>query len=292
MEEGWLPYVFSTKNDVLGIEPSHPIFNQPAPPRPQLDPQFPAPYLNLPPPSPYYEFDQPPLPPYKQVKKRKRLTPEKLTILLGVFQKEQKPNAEKRKQLSEQTGMTPREVQVWFQNRRAKMKRERAAEDKRSPMGTSLSARSSPHPPTENELTPLTINVYGPPESHYAHGTSTSSAPLHVDTGAWARPVYTVPSTGFGGFQSESPVSAPTPMSSSSFPYVHLQVGHGNDLVSPSQSSPVLSDGTHGSQPPLNYLNGFVPSTPFSVEHMNRSTNQFDPPASPLPNFGVFYRPS
>ncbi|RKP39676.1 homeobox domain-containing protein, partial [Dimargaris cristalligena] len=56
-------------------------------------------------------------------KKRKRLTPEKLTLLCSVFAHEQKPNAEKRKQLSDQTGMTPREVQVWFQNRRAKYKR-------------------------------------------------------------------------------------------------------------------------------------------------------------------------
>ncbi|KAL0956459.1 hypothetical protein HGRIS_002605 [Hohenbuehelia grisea] len=57
-----------------------------------------------------------------EVKHRKRTTGAQLKVLEGVFKKDTKPNAALRKQLASQLDMTPRGVQVWFQNRRAKEK--------------------------------------------------------------------------------------------------------------------------------------------------------------------------
>ncbi len=52
-----------------------------------------------------------------QVKHRKRTTPEQLGVLERAFDENNKPSAMARKQMAELVGMTPRSVQVWFQNR-------------------------------------------------------------------------------------------------------------------------------------------------------------------------------
>lgn len=57
------------------------------------------------------------------VKHRKRTSKTQLKILEKTFEVNIKPDAVLRNQLSEQLGMTPRSVQVWFQNRRAKQKK-------------------------------------------------------------------------------------------------------------------------------------------------------------------------
>ncbi|KAI5123073.1 hypothetical protein M0805_000507 [Coniferiporia weirii] len=57
-----------------------------------------------------------------EVKHRKRTTRPQLKVLEETFKKETKPNAALRKSLASQLEMTPRGVQVWFQNRRAKEK--------------------------------------------------------------------------------------------------------------------------------------------------------------------------
>ncbi|KAF8633309.1 hypothetical protein AX17_004483 [Amanita inopinata Kibby_2008] len=57
-----------------------------------------------------------------EVKHRKRTTSTQLRALENVFRQDTKPNAAIRNQLAEQLKMTPRGVQVWFQNRRAKEK--------------------------------------------------------------------------------------------------------------------------------------------------------------------------
>ncbi|KAJ1653657.1 hypothetical protein IWQ61_006268 [Dispira simplex] len=161
VEENWMPYMLTPKTDMFSTDPAGgAFFNQPVPPRPPMDPGFPGHYLGIPHHPHCYDYDNHhhhhhQLPPYKQVKKRKRLTPDRLALLVSVFQQEQKPNADKRRQLSEQTGMTPREVQVWFQNRRAKYKRERAIEDKRGPMGTSHSTDTPSPPATDNQGNPV-----------------------------------------------------------------------------------------------------------------------------------------
>ncbi|GJN91698.1 hypothetical protein Rhopal_004721-T1 [Rhodotorula paludigena] len=52
--------------------------------------------------------------------KRKRITPEQLVKLVAIFDTTDSPSYEIRETLSTECGMTNREVQVWFQNRRAK----------------------------------------------------------------------------------------------------------------------------------------------------------------------------
>ncbi|KZV69520.1 homeobox-domain-containing protein [Peniophora sp. CONT] len=51
-------------------------------------------------------------------KKRKRADARQLEVLTAVFARTQFPSTEERIQLGEQLGMTPRTVQIWFQNRR------------------------------------------------------------------------------------------------------------------------------------------------------------------------------
>lgn len=58
-----------------------------------------------------------------EVKHRKRTSKSQLKILEKTFESNKKPDSALRNQLSEQLGMTPRSVQVWFQNRRAKQKK-------------------------------------------------------------------------------------------------------------------------------------------------------------------------
>ncbi|KYQ94316.1 putative homeobox transcription factor [Tieghemostelium lacteum] len=53
-------------------------------------------------------------------KKRKRTSPDQLKILEKIFQSHQHPNLSLRNQLAIDLQMTPRSVQIWFQNRRAK----------------------------------------------------------------------------------------------------------------------------------------------------------------------------
>jgi hypothetical protein len=58
-----------------------------------------------------------------QPKKRQRTSPEQLEILETVYQTEKLPGSDLRKELAVKLKMTPRRVQVWFQNKRAKEKR-------------------------------------------------------------------------------------------------------------------------------------------------------------------------
>jgi len=58
-----------------------------------------------------------------QPKKRQRTSAAQLDVLEKVYQKEKLPSSDLRKELAEKLKMTPRRVQVWFQNKRAKEKR-------------------------------------------------------------------------------------------------------------------------------------------------------------------------
>ncbi|KAG2229986.1 hypothetical protein BDF21DRAFT_428535 [Thamnidium elegans] len=58
-----------------------------------------------------------------QVKaKRKRASPSQLLVLNRVFQTTFFPSTELRIQLGKQLGMSPRTVQIWFQNKRQSMR--------------------------------------------------------------------------------------------------------------------------------------------------------------------------
>ncbi|PCH43820.1 hypothetical protein WOLCODRAFT_144705 [Wolfiporia cocos MD-104 SS10] len=57
-----------------------------------------------------------------EVKHRKRTTRPQLRVLEDHYRRDTKPNAQTRRRLAAELEMTPRGVQVWFQNRRAKTK--------------------------------------------------------------------------------------------------------------------------------------------------------------------------
>ncbi|KAM0755770.1 hypothetical protein T439DRAFT_320480 [Meredithblackwellia eburnea MCA 4105] len=60
--------------------------------------------------------------------KRKRITPEQLEALTGLFEQTDSPSFDVRESMGARLGMSNREVQVWFQNRRAKMNRMKVAQ--------------------------------------------------------------------------------------------------------------------------------------------------------------------
>ncbi|KAH9892902.1 hypothetical protein C8Q73DRAFT_699790 [Cubamyces lactineus] len=80
-----------------------------------------------------------------EVKHRKRTTRAQLKVLEGVYKYDTKPNASLRKKLAAELDMTPRGVQVWFQNRRAKTKQQakKAEAAKGSPSDPSTSATAA-----------------------------------------------------------------------------------------------------------------------------------------------------
>ncbi|KAG9305052.1 hypothetical protein G9A89_007455 [Geosiphon pyriformis] len=64
----------------------------------------------------------PPPPTPTNNKKRTRATPEQLAILEETFKTNTSPNSKVREALAEKVNMSERSIQIWFQNRRAKMK--------------------------------------------------------------------------------------------------------------------------------------------------------------------------
>ncbi|KAJ1970589.1 hypothetical protein H4R35_005775 [Dimargaris xerosporica] len=277
----WLQYVVNAKPEAGPV-------NLPVPYAPQPSPSpyhIPAPLGNAGPlvayshhPYSCYEYDQPPLPAYKQVKKRKRLTPDKLSLLVSVFQNEQKPTADKRKQLSEQTGMTPREVQVWFQNRRAKWKRERAIEEKRSPMGNHPSSRPSHHACAVPDPLPSSLASQaaiaaplGPAVELVGHSQSAS-----LDSGWWPQPMG---GTSFSYFPS-SASSTPTPTPTSAPTSVATEY---TSLLQLDLSIPVSASGFTPTPPDLvqPLLNGPWQPSPPILSNYTYPASQLVPP---LPN--------
>ncbi|KAG2194916.1 hypothetical protein INT47_005592 [Mucor saturninus] len=63
--------------------------------------------------------------------KRKRISPEQFCLLTQLFQQTDTPSHELRERLATKLEMTNREVQVWFQNRRAKVNRARLQEQEK-----------------------------------------------------------------------------------------------------------------------------------------------------------------
>merc|ERR1719326_91853 len=54
--------------------------------------------------------------------KRCKISREQLAVLISSFEEEPLPNFDQRQALAKMLGMTPRSVQIWFQNRRQRLK--------------------------------------------------------------------------------------------------------------------------------------------------------------------------
>jgi len=75
-------------------------------------------------------------------KKRQRTSPDQLAILEQIFQTDKMPSQQTRVQLADQLGMSSRRVQIWFQNKRAKVKRGISkSSDGQAPMSPSMDCR-------------------------------------------------------------------------------------------------------------------------------------------------------
>ncbi|KAI8923663.1 homeobox domain-containing protein, partial [Entophlyctis helioformis] len=55
-------------------------------------------------------------------KPRSKTNPEQAEVLIQAFAKNALPDAAQREELAERTGLSARSVQIWFQNRRAKVR--------------------------------------------------------------------------------------------------------------------------------------------------------------------------
>ncbi|KAK9372053.1 uncharacterized protein V1513DRAFT_453564 [Lipomyces chichibuensis] len=101
-------------NPYAGLQPHPGLPPQYPPLRPmQLAPGMPLPIVSAGPGMPAAQTHLAPLKP-----KRKRATQQQVNRLNEVFQQTFFPSTEQRLELSRELGMTPRTVQIWFQNRR------------------------------------------------------------------------------------------------------------------------------------------------------------------------------
>ncbi|TYJ51403.1 hypothetical protein B9479_008025 [Cryptococcus floricola] len=101
------------------------------------------------------------------VKHRRRTTPDQLKVLEFWFEINPKPDNQLREQLAAQLGMTKRNVQVWFQNRRAKVKGIAKKEAEGNKNGSSGDLSSS-HTPQDHSYVDLHYPSYlqpNPPHS-------------------------------------------------------------------------------------------------------------------------------
>ncbi|KAI8976273.1 Homeodomain-like protein [Pilobolus umbonatus] len=69
-----------------------------------------------------------------EIKQRRRTSPHQLKTLESSFLENTKPNANTRRLLAQELGMTPRGVQIWFQNRRAKAKLQKRKMNEQEPI--------------------------------------------------------------------------------------------------------------------------------------------------------------
>jgi len=96
-------------------------------------------------------------------KKRIRTTPEQLRVLEKTYERETNPSQSLREDIARKLGMTPRRVQVWFQNKRAKERRITKSMNEQPAAGQQLvhtgGGSSDLHSPTERLLMPIIETV-------------------------------------------------------------------------------------------------------------------------------------
>ncbi|KAK6833700.1 hypothetical protein PG987_008394 [Apiospora arundinis] len=185
--------------------------------------------------------------------KRFRLTHQQTRFLMSEFAKQPHPDAAHRERLSREIpGLSPRQVQVWFQNRRAKIKRLTADDrDRMIKMRAvpddfdNVQALHSPYGAVHTLGTPITPPVdFGNPSSYADH----MMRPLMLDTirrsDAEEHMSPTGLSPGFGslGFASSGPMGHPDILSPLSPPSTERGGYYSSHLASPMSSGPRTSN--------------------------------------------------
>ncbi|KAK7935156.1 Homeobox domain-containing protein [Apiospora marii] len=185
--------------------------------------------------------------------KRFRLTHQQTRFLMSEFAKQPHPDAAHRERLSREIpGLSPRQVQVWFQNRRAKIKRLTADDrDRMIKMRAvpddfdNVQALHSPYGAVHTLGTPITPPVdFGNPASYADH----MMRPLMLDTirrsDAEEHMSPTGLSPGFGGmgFATSGPMGHPDILSPLSPPSTDRGGYYSSHLASPMSSGPRTSN--------------------------------------------------
>ncbi|ORX62239.1 homeobox-domain-containing protein, partial [Hesseltinella vesiculosa] len=112
-------------------------------------------------------------------RKRTRATPEQLAVLEKTFSVNPSPNNRVREQLSRELGMSERSIQIWFQNRRAKVKNM-----------AKRSATAASKLPWSNQTPPASLHTAASPLAHQRiHQPSEHPACPHtsLQIGTWKR---------------------------------------------------------------------------------------------------------
>ena len=115
-------------------------------------------------------------------KKRNRATPEQVAVLESFFYSTPCPNSKQREDLASQISMPERSVQIWFQNRRAKMRNMQKQNQANMNMGGRM-----PIPRWRRNSTPYGMTSPLPPNMlqqmmYYKNMAQARDILLHVDT--------------------------------------------------------------------------------------------------------------
>ncbi|THH16246.1 hypothetical protein EW146_g4373 [Bondarzewia mesenterica] len=107
------------------------------------------------------------------VKTRKRTSAHQLSVLERIFVTDKKPNGPTRKRLAQELNMTPREVQVWFQNRKRKTSLATA-----SPARAALAANNNTSNPSSRfPWRKITLTLRRQTSTSLEHQASSDSPP-------------------------------------------------------------------------------------------------------------------
>ncbi|KAK3679460.1 hypothetical protein LTR78_001021 [Recurvomyces mirabilis] len=170
----------------------------------------------------------------KRKMKRFRLTHNQTRFLMSEFARQPHPDAAHRERLSREIpGLSPRQVQVWFQNRRAKLKRLTTDDRERMLRSRALPANfdmtQALHSPFGTQAPPNIGTPMPSPGTYGSFGDANGARPLTLDTmrrvpdyDQYAQPQYTTPTgvtPALGAFNFTPPQSAtgtlsPTSMAS------------------------------------------------------------------------------
>jgi hypothetical protein len=191
-----------------------------------------------------------------EVKHRKRTTRQQLKVLEETFRTTQKPDGNVRKALAAQLDMTPRNVQVWFQNRRAKDKTlakraQKVAEDVQG-NNSSLDAASPGALLHDTEQLNDTFETFASPNNgHYVAAAEQGFQAQYSGSGSTSPVDATFPKLEVvTPVRASQDITQPQPFhapSSTSTSFLSLDVDD--------NSSRVMSSGTYAVEAPSNPLN-------------------------------------
>ncbi|GAA5869001.1 hypothetical protein JCM8547_003247 [Rhodosporidiobolus lusitaniae] len=264
-------------------------------------------------------------------KRRRRTTPQELSVLEASFRQNPKPDPQERARIAERLGMTARAVAVWYQNKRQKEKKESGWVGSSSPAssiasgasepkdldGYTLSLSSSPLPSPNLPLYPMTgavpLNPFKalPPSTElYSSATANkeNTFPLHS-----ARPApqplqsassssqtyhYSYPSSATAAQNTANAAAAASDSASTnSIPSVYLHRPHNTSIIAAKKHMRKRPLGSHAPlarTPSLPHSFEFPPSPPKA----SSSSHSRAPSARPAPIArvaslnDVFSRPS